>query len=271
METKSHSDDELIRLFRAEPTLCHDLENQTKQNIKTLFDYEEFFEKSFGSTLSKLLAFPKFTTRQMMSKLLARYEIFKKILNIHGSIVEVGVNAGNGTFSYAHFSAILEPYNHTRRIIGFDTFEGFTAPTQKDLIGKRIEHMREGAFNSAGYFENMLEAAKLFDENRPLGHIPKIELVKGPVKNTLKTYLDEHPELIVAMLGLDVGLEEATTPVLEMLYDRIPKGGIVTFDTIGVRGYPGQNIGLYEFFKGFSNLGIERLPFEPARTYFVKE
>ena len=92
-----------------------------------------------------------------------------------------------------------------------------------------------------------------------------------PDKETIRQYIKEHPELLVSMLCLDVGLEETTTPVLELLFDRIPKGGIVTFDTIGFKGFPGQNIGLYEFFKGYSNLRIERLPFEPARTYFIKE
>lgn len=256
--------------FRKEATLCHELENQTKQNLKSLFDYEDYFEDSIGSTLSKIMAFPKHVTRQMMSKLLARYEIFKKILSVHGSIVEVGVCAGNGTFSYAHFSAILEPYNYTRKIIGFDTFEGFTEPTKKDRVYE-IEHMKKGAYNSGGYYENMQEAIKLFDANRPLGHMQKIELVKGPVKDTLGPYIKNHPELIVSLLSLDVGLEETTTPVLELLYDRMPKGGIVTFDTVGFKGFPGQNIGLYEFFKGFSNLRIERMHFEPARTYFIKE
>jgi len=257
--------------FRQEPLLCHEIENQTMDNLKTLTDYPAYFENTMGSTLSKLEAFPKHVSRQMMSKLLARYEIFRRILNVHGSIVEVGVGAGNGTFSYAHFSSILEPYNYTREIIGFDTFEGFTEPTKNDLIGGRIEHMKKGAYHSVGYYENIMEGAKLFDANRPLGHMQKISLVKGPVKKTMKKYLEERPELIVAYVGLDVGLEEATTPVLELLYDRIPKGGIVAFDTVGVRGFPGQNKGLFEFFSGFGSLRIERLPFEPARTFFVKE
>ena len=270
MKNEESSMDELKNRFRDEPVICHEIENQTKNNLVTMFDYEEFFDKTFGTTLSKIMAWPKHVPRQQISKFLARYEIFKKILNIHGSIVEVGVGAGNGTFSYAHMSAILEPYNYTRKIIGFDTFEGFTEPTEKDMVYK-IEHMKKGSYFSSGYYENIMEGSKIFDANRPLGHIEKIELVKGPSKDTVKKYLDEHPELIVSLLSLDVGLEEATTPILKELYDRVPKGGIVTFDTVGFRGFPGQNIGLYEFFKGYSNLRIERMPFEPARTYFIKE
>jgi hypothetical protein len=263
--------EELIEIFRREPILCHELENQTLSDLKTLRDYPHFFESTPGSTLSKLETFPKHITRQMMSKLLARYELFKRILDVHGSIAEVGVGAGNGLFSYAHLSSILEPYNYTRKIIGFDTFSGFTKPTKTDLVGKKIEHMRKGAYDSSGYYENLLEGARLLDANRPLGHLPKIELVKGPVKVTVKKYLRHNPELIVALLALDVGLAEATLPVLRELYGRVPRGGIVTFDTVGLKGFPGENTALHDFFGGFGGLRMERLPFEPARSFFVKE
>jgi hypothetical protein len=268
---KEPTTENLKEYFRKETTLCHEIENQTRENLKTIYDYPVYFERTPGSITSKLMAFPKHVTRQMISKLLARYELFKKILHVHGSIVEIGVCAGNGTFSFAHFSSILEPYNYSRKIIGFDTFEGYSEPTRADKIGKPIEHMKKGAYFSGGYYENILEGAKLFDANRPLGHMPKIEIVKGPVKKTISKYVQDYPDLVVAMLCLDVGLEEATTPVLNAIYDRIPKGGIVTFDTIGISGFPGQNKALHEFLKGYSNVRIERFEFEPARTYFIKE
>jgi len=271
MQKKDPTVEELKSNFRKETTLCHEIENQTTANLKTLYDYPRYFDNTPGSTTSKLMAFPKHITRQQMSKLLARYELFKKILEVHGSIVEIGVCAGNGTFSFAHFSSILEPYNYSRKIIGFDTFEGFTEPTENDRIGENIEHMQKGAYYSGDYYDNILEGARLLDANRPLGHMPKIELVKGPVKDTIEQYAKDHPELIVAMLLLDVGLEEAVTPVLRTLYDRIHKGGIVTFDTVGIGGFPGQNKALLDFLKGYTGIRMQRFPFEPARAFFTKE
>jgi hypothetical protein len=51
---------------------------------------------------------------------------------VKGSIVECGVFKGFGLMSWAKLSAMLEPENFTRRIYGFDTFEGFTALSDKD-------------------------------------------------------------------------------------------------------------------------------------------
>ena len=48
-----------------------------------------------------------------------------KILNIEGSIVECGVWNGAGLLSYAKLVEIFEPYSIKRKVIGFDTFEGF--------------------------------------------------------------------------------------------------------------------------------------------------
>jgi len=40
--------------------------------------------------------FPMFIDRQTLAKFLARYDIFKKILYVKGSIVECGVHKGGG-------------------------------------------------------------------------------------------------------------------------------------------------------------------------------
>ena len=40
--------------------------------------------------------------------------------------------------SFASLSSILEPYNFRRRIIGFDTFRGFPAPSEEDLRGPAV-------------------------------------------------------------------------------------------------------------------------------------
>lgn len=58
-----------------------------------------------------------------------------KIINIQGSIVDLGVLHGNSLFSMAHFSEIFEHRNYLRHIIGFDTFEGPTLNFhEKDAI-----------------------------------------------------------------------------------------------------------------------------------------
>ena len=61
-----------------------------------------------------------------ISKFITHYEIFKKILDVPGDIIECGVFFGGGLMTSAHLSSIFEPINFERRIIGFDTFTGLT-------------------------------------------------------------------------------------------------------------------------------------------------
>ena len=55
------------------------------------------------------------------SKFFAHYELYKKIINLPGDIVECGIFKGN---SFFHFRNILET-QHSRKIIGFDMFGKF--------------------------------------------------------------------------------------------------------------------------------------------------
>ena len=85
----------------------------------------QIFERSSDTTETKLQNFVKYVRRQDLTRLIARYEIFKKALNVKGSVIECGVFKGAGLMAWALFSDMLEPVNLTRRIYGFDTFEGF--------------------------------------------------------------------------------------------------------------------------------------------------
>jgi hypothetical protein len=61
--------------------------------------------------------------------------LFQQIREVHRPIVECGVFRGVDLFSWSNLSAIFEPYNHVRRIVGFGTFQGFPAVSDDDVGG----------------------------------------------------------------------------------------------------------------------------------------
>ena len=65
-----------------------------------------------------------FLRRQRVTDYLTRIKLFEAVLEIPGAIVECGVHKGGSLMLYAHLSSILEPYGFSRKIFGFDTFEG---------------------------------------------------------------------------------------------------------------------------------------------------
>ena len=74
--------------------------------------------------------------------------------------------------------------------------------------------MKDGGLAYSSY-EKLIRAIELFDMNRALGHIQKVEVVKGDVRETLPKYVKEHPELIVGMLYLDVDLYQPTIEAID--------------------------------------------------------
>ena len=93
------------------------LKNKDSEFLQRLATY---FDNGYGTTVEKLGNFAKYVPRQNLTTFLAKYEIFKKILEIEGAIVEGGVRFGGGLMTFAQLSTIFEPVNFNRRIIGFD-------------------------------------------------------------------------------------------------------------------------------------------------------
>jgi hypothetical protein len=145
--------------------------------------YLNAFSESKLSVYERIQSFPIYLQTTYIRKFISRYEIYKKIVDVHGSIIECGVLGGGGVFSWAHFSEIFEPYNHLRHVIGFDTFDGFPSLNGIDLKDRDDKVKSAMLFTGGLKSESLQHLEKLieiFDLNRPLNHINKIKLV---VKN----------------------------------------------------------------------------------------
>jgi Macrocin-O-methyltransferase (TylF) len=243
-----------------------DPKKNSEQNIDYYESLSSLYESDPKSTLLKLRSFAVYAPRQVVTDFLVRYELFKMILDIPGSILEFGVFNGQGLFSFAHFSTIMEPSHITRRIVGFDTFGGFSGVGKEDA-SSRSQFMRDGDYAVDSY-DSLSKAIDLFDQNRFIGHVPKVELVKGDVTLSLDEYLDQNPHTIAAMLYLDMDIYTPTKHVLERMIRRVPKGGIVAFDELNMKDFPGETIALLESLN-LNSVPLRRFPFCSRIAYFI--
>ena len=241
--------------------------NQSPQDIKQFERVNDFFLSDEGSIINKIDAFPKYASRQALAKFLTKYEIFQKILHVNGSIVEAGVLHGGGTLAWAKLSSILEPTNHTRKIIGFDTFVGFPSINDKDKKGTDGSLLKIGELKGSAQ-KSVTEAVSIYDENRPLNHIPKVELVEGDIVNTAPAYIKENPHLVISMLYLDVDLYQPTKVMLETFLPVMPKGAVIVFDELNAKMFPGETVAVDEIL-GIRNLEIKRFTFDSYVSYAV--
>ena len=226
---------------------------------------ERAFEASSLSLLDKLDAFPRFATKRSIARFLAKTELFKRVLGVNGSVVECGVFNGAGLFTWAHMANIYEPANHSRKIIGFDTFEGFPGVDGGRDNGGVLES-RPGDLRGSSLEQLELSVAKSRAE-RHLGHIDNIVLVQGDFLQTARAYLDRHRHLLISLLYLDFDLYEPTRHALELFLPRMPKGAIVAFDELNCDSFPGETLAFLETID-IRSARLERSPIDPWISFF---
>lgn len=235
-------------------------------NIAYYTEMESLLVESGLSHGQILSDFPVFTPRQQITAFLERYEYFKMIRNVPGSILELGVAGGFGLMSFAQMSAIFEPSHYTRHVYGFDTFTGFPEIDEVDKQSS-ADHMKVGGlkFDSLSYLE---KAVDLYDLNRFIGHVPKVTLISGDVRETIPQFVTDNQHLLIALLYLDLDLYEGTLVALHHLLPRLPKGALIVFDELNHRDYPGETVAVDKVL-GVADLHLRRLDFATMSSYVV--
>lgn len=188
-------------------------------------------------------------------KMIAHYELYKRIINLPGHIVECGVYKGASIIRFATFRDILEnPYS--RKIIGFDMFGKFPRSGDKN----DIEFVNN--FESAGGFGiPKTELEKVFSHKE----FSNYEFIEGDISSTIPDYIKTHPELKISLLHIDVDIFEPSKIILENLYERVVKDGLIVLDDYSI--VPGATRAIDEFFIG---MRIEKLSISHVPSFIIK-
>ncbi|HEY3275870.1 MAG TPA: TylF/MycF/NovP-related O-methyltransferase [Syntrophorhabdaceae bacterium] len=191
--------------------------------------------------------------------------LYQKIVEIPGVIMEFGTRWGQNAALFSSLRGIYEPYNRTRKIVAFDTFEGFPEVSPQDGTCKSIT---PGGYKvTAGYDAYLDQVLAFHEKENPLGHIKKYALVKGDATSTLPRYLEEYPETIISLAYFDFDLYEPTKKCLQLIRERLVKGSIVGFDELNEHETPGETLAVMEVL-GLRNLELRRLSYVSRVSYF---
>lgn len=184
-----------------------------------------------------------FLDRRIISRFLFIQEMYEHILPIHGSIFEFGVRYGQNLSLFTSMRGIFEPYNYNRKILGFDTWEGF--PDTHDKDDKNM--WKKGDFSVPKGYESFLETVLLKHEQMaPIENIKKFELVKGDATQKIVEYLNNHQETIISLAYFDFDIYKPTRDCLEAIIPYLSKGAVIGFDEINVQEWPGETTALRE-------------------------
>lgn len=193
-----------------------------------------------------------------------------KILRVQSLNVEF--TGGGGIMAFAKLCAGFDLLGFDRKVIGFDTFEGFPHLSEEDKQSVDNKELKVGGFQSFMDIEKELQdCIKEFDENRFINQFDKVQLIKGDACQTIPQYIEENPQTLISLLYLDFDLYEPTKVALEHLAPRVVKGGIIVFDEINEKAWKGETIAAFEYFGNFNQCKLQTFDFVPAISYMVVE
>jgi hypothetical protein len=211
---------------------------------------EEHFDK-FGVSRREIWRnFPIYARRVFLKRFLAHYQLFQKIVDLPGDIVELGVYRGTTLLSWANFLEVHCMGDRQRKVIGFDNFMGFGELDQKDGALAPDVGKKAGGFDAGTFEESLRDAIRIFDADRFIPYKPRVVLVKGNVEETVARYVEEHPGLRISLLHFDVDLYRPTLAGLRTLWPLVVPGGAVLFDEYGIPPWEGESKAVDEFFGG---------------------
>jgi len=210
------------------------------------FEYENGFYLSCDST--------------RIAKILAHYELFKTAVNVPGAIVECGVFKGASLSRFAMFRDLLATPS-AKPIVAFDVFGAF--PETAFEPDKKARHDFVAA---AGAQSASIDQMREILEHKRCGK--SVELVPGDICLTVPEYVAANPQLKISLLNLDTDIYEPCVTILEHLYPRLVRGGVLMIDDYGV--FPGETKAVDDYFRDKCGR-IQKLPFCDSPCYLVKE
>jgi hypothetical protein len=207
-----------------------------------------------------------YLTRSSLSQILFMSDLYCMVVDIHGIVMEFGNRWGRNLALFTSLRNVLEPHNYGRKIVGFDTFEGFPTVATEDGANRAV---KVGALSvTKDYQEYLNQLLAIHEALSPRPQLKRIETVKGDVEQTLPAYLQAHPETIVALAYFDMDLYRPTKSALTTLLPYLTKGSIIAFDQLCLQEFPGETVALRETLN-ISQRTVVRSPYSGHQSYII--
>lgn len=211
---------------------------------------------------------PLFLTRSSLAHILFMNDLYRQALSVHGDILEFGTRWGRNLALFLTLRNIHEPHNYTRRVVGFDTFEGFASLSAQD---GRDAILKDGNLAvSASWETSLADLLRQHEALAPRPGLQRFELVKGDVCETFPAWLERHPESLVALAYFDMDIYRPTREALEALLPRLTRGSVIGFDELCLEAFPGETVALREVLD-LSRHRLIRSPYSGNQSYIVFE
>lgn len=219
-----------------------------------------------------LTQWPVYARRVNVMRFLAHFKLFEQVIDLPGDIVELGVSRGVSFFSWHKFLEIFNPTDTSRKVIGFDSFEGLSDFSEHDGREDPAVGKRKGGWSAADVKGEVYRLKDLHNRDNILAK-ERLILVDGRVQDTLPRFLEARAGMRISLLHFDLDLYEPTRFALDHLWDLVVPGGVVVFDEYALPPWGGETKALESFLKdrGIHGLHLKKFPWSlTPNGYLIK-
>ena len=179
--------------------------------MKSFVAYPMDFEK---------ILFPDPSENSYSGKLIAHYELYRKVNHLRGSLVKCGITARKGLTRLALFRNLMST-TIPEKVVAFEKLTrkmylenggGDNGVLQYKTTDCAVDHVN---------LKHVLKQNEITEN---------VDFVPGNVGDTIPYYLIENPDLKISYLNIDFDDYESTLTTLQFFYPRLVQGGILILD-----------------------------------------
>lgn len=179
--------------------------------MKSFVEYPIDFEK---------ILFPDQSDKSYSGKLVAHYELYRKVSHLEGSVVKCGIAAEEGFTRFAMLRNLIA-VQPNQKVIAFEKFAKSLYLTNNTEEAGTLQYQIE---------RTPINIDRVQQKLLKKGIKEKIEFVPGNIGDSIPEYLIENPDLKISYLNIDFDDYESALTTLQFFYPRLVHGGILIFD-----------------------------------------
>jgi hypothetical protein len=201
--------------------------------------FDSILEGSPHSEEHLLALWPVYVRRISMVRFISHYELFKKIQNLPGDILDLGVSRGVSFFTFHKMLELFNPTDTSRKVIGVDSFEGLQDFSASDGIQHSDVGKSQGGWSAKGVESEIMQMLDLHNSDGVLSKNRGM-IYKTRIQDLGSRLAQDRPGMRIALLHLDMDLYEPTLEALRMFWDLVLPGGLVVFDEFALPPWEGE-------------------------------